>query len=121
MNRTDLFVACACIFLFFAILAGVTHKARAHDWYSGKQTSIDHPKYPGWSCCNGDAVTGDCKPVRAWTTPDGKWQFEYVDGTIWDVPDYALRPDDENGEPFQASACVYKGTVMCFWRKRAGG
>ena len=95
--------------------------ALAHDWYSGQHTNPDHPTRAGWSCCNGNADTGDCKPVRAWTKADGTWQFEYVDGSIWDVPDYAMKPDETNGEPFQASACIYKGTLMCFWRKAAGG
>jgi hypothetical protein len=106
--------------LIAGMVLGLANPSFAHDWYTNERTSPDHPVYPGWSCCNGDAVSGDCKPVRAWTTPAGSWQFEY-NGATWDVPDYAIRPDETNGEPFQASACVYKGQVMCFWRKAAGG
>ena len=119
--RTDLAMIILCIVMFGAALFGMTHKARAHDWYSDKLTNGTHPAYPNWSCCNGDPVNGDCKPVRAWMNDAGKWVFRYVDGKDWEVPDYAMKPDMENEEPFQASACVYKGVVMCFWRKAAGG
>lgn len=106
--------------LIGVLVAASCGPAFAHDWYSGKTTGLDHPTHPGWSCCNGDEVNGDCKPVSAWLDDSGRWVFRYVDGSIWSVPDYALRPDEENEQPFQASACVYKGTLMCFWRKASG-
>jgi hypothetical protein len=96
-----------------ALLAtGISSAALAHDWFEGKTNG------KGEKCCDGE----DCKPVRAWLTEDGSWQFLYaLDGKTYDVPRDAMRPDDENPEPFQAFACVWRGRVMCFWRKRAGG
>lgn len=100
------FLTLVAIFLFLP----------AHSWYTGKLVQ-DGP-YKGWKCCDGS----DCKTVRAWPTQDGKWHFVYPDdGIEYTVPDYAYQPDDENAEPFMASACVYRGEVLCFWRKRAGG
>jgi hypothetical protein len=109
--------------LFLIIVAWMITScdAEAHDWYMGKKTNKSHPTHPEWSCCTGDPDKGDCHPVQAWQNADGRWVFRYVDGVEWEVPDYALKSDAENEEPFQASACVYKGVLMCFWRKGAGG
>ena len=86
-----------------------------HDWYGNKTTP------GGGSCCNGDNKTGDCKAVLAYPDPEtGTWIAIY-DGRKYPVPDWAIHPDEENPEPFQASACVYHNQVICFWRKKTGG
>lgn len=89
-----------------------TSPAMAHSWYPP-------------SCC-GDY---DCKPVKAWYNDDKeKWEFEYTDGTVYEVPPGVIQDDKTNKEPFQAHACVVGGTpesehppyVRCFWRKGTG-
>lgn len=92
--------------------------ASAHDWYSKLKSRAAGTK--GYSCCNHNPKNPDCLPVQAWTDDTGQWFFLYKDGKEYRVPADAINPDEENQEPFQASACVWQGKVMCFWRKGAG-
>lgn len=103
-----------CGLLAVGFVFGLAWGARAHEWYAGQTTDVE--PYKGWSCCNGT----DCKIVRAWQREDGKWVGVYND-VEYVVPDEAIKPDESNGEPFQASMCVYEGKVLCFWRKGFGG
>jgi hypothetical protein len=99
-------------------LIGLADVARAHDWYSGMKSRAKGVE--GYSCCSGNEDTGDCRPVPAWMVGD-RWRIRDLDGREYDVPDDAIHDDAENLEPFQASACIWHGRVICFWRKRAGG
>lgn len=99
-------------YLIAGLLAlSMVSQSWAHDWYPP-------------SCCGGH----DCKIVKAWYNSDtDTWRFKYVDGKEYDVPKTAIRPDEENKDPFNAHACVIENPedgvapyVRCFWRKAGG-
>ncbi len=81
--------------------------AENHDWYKDlKQPGT------GYSCCNGDALNGDCRPTRAYKTSDGTWRA-LVDGHWQPVPPSVvlktLAPDGNS------HVCAGKsGMIYCF-------
>lgn len=113
------------MFVGFTLAGLWSQDAHPHDWYTDKHSPVH-----GYSCCSGTDIEGhgdrpkherDCMPVKAWKV-DEIWHFLYPrDGKEYEVPPATIRPDEENPEPFQASACVYKEEVLCFWVKKAGG
>lgn len=81
--------------------------AEHHDWYKNlKQPGT------GYSCCDGDATHGDCRPTRAYKTSDGTWRA-LVDGHWQPVPPSVvlktLAPDGNS------HVCAGKsGMIYCF-------
>jgi hypothetical protein len=96
-----------------AIACFAATPAHAHDWFTGLKNN------DGGSCCDGE----DCrKNVRAWPDENGIWHFIWpIDGHEYTVDPAIIHPDNENPEPFNAAACVWRGKPLCFWRKRTGG
>ena len=81
--------------------------AENHDWYR----KLNQPG-TSYSCCNGDAQGGDCRPTRAFLGDDGFWHAQ-VDGRWVTVPKRAevkdLAPDGNS------HICASKGGyIFCF-------
>jgi hypothetical protein len=81
--------------------------AEGHDWYS----KLNQPGTT-YSCCNGDAHGGDCRPTRAFLGDDGFWHAQ-IDGRWVTVPSRAvvnqLAPDGNS------HICASKGGyIFCF-------
>jgi hypothetical protein len=101
MNRTDTYLALTCAAVFFAIVAGVSGKARSQEHHPGHAAFHDvykewmMPTRPEMPCCNAKYDTqgnlragGDCYATIAESRPSA----EHPDGPIvW----WALR---DNGE-----------------------
>jgi hypothetical protein len=88
-----------------ALLA--TAPAMAHDMYQRWQ----RPDVGG-SCCSGDAVTGDCRRVRAYMHDDGQWRAQIGRGEWLIVPGIKVLPfnaPDGNGH-----LCEKGGRIYCF-------
>jgi hypothetical protein len=81
--------------------------AENHDWYQ----DLKQPE-TGYSCCNGDATSGDCRPTRAYLTEDGTWRA-LLDGKWVNVPPRVvlqqMAPDG------RSHVCANRtGTIFCF-------
>jgi hypothetical protein len=89
--------------------------AQHHDWYKELKTRS------GWSCCNADApgAPGDCRPVKARQTSDGRWEA-FFNGKWQDVPSDAILPDEQNKVPIYAHICARNDFVFCFLKGGPG-
>jgi hypothetical protein len=87
--------------------------ATNHDWYQYLKTP------QGYSCCNGDATGGDCRPVQARPRDDGQWEA-YFGGHWQSVPTERILPDRLNRVPLHAHICEQDGYVRCFLRGGGG-
>lgn len=65
----------------------------------------------GGSCCSGDAVTGDCRRVRAAMGDDGLWRAQTPAGWLI-VPRDKILPF--NGPDGDAHLCEQQGVIYCF-------
>jgi len=81
--------------------------AENHDWYS----TLNQPG-TSFSCCNGDAHGGDCRPTRAYVGDDGYWHAE-INGRWTTVPSRAVldRPAPDGASHICAAPSGY---IFCF-------
>lgn len=89
--------------------------AERHDWYR----ALRQPG-SGMPCCNGvqqqpgGAVTGDCRPTRAFLGDDGVWRA-LVDGEWRLVPPRVVLDPAQSREPIYAHVCANEaGHIYCF-------
>ena len=95
--------------------------AERHDWYRElRQPGSNMP------CCNGvqqqpgGAVTGDCRPTRAFLGDDGVWRA-MVDGEWRLVPPGVVLDPALNQEGIYAHVCANEaGHIYCFLPAGAG-
>jgi hypothetical protein len=132
LDWLDLAAAGAAIFLFFAILAGVTHKARSQTAHDAGHAQ-HHDVYKEWkqpgtqsSCCNEKKtvdgyITGDCYPTVAEIRAATWWAKR--DNGVWvEIPDDRIVREmnpDPTGEG--AHLCWNYGQVLCFRPPNTGG
>lgn len=81
--------------------------AEHHEWYR----KLKQPG-TGYSCCDGDATHGDCRPTRAYKTSDGTWRA-LVDGHWQPVPPSVVLPTQ--APDGNSHVCAGKsGMIYCF-------
>lgn len=88
--------------------------AENHDWYKNLQTN------QGYSCCNGDAEHGDCRPAAVWRDAEGR-VWTRIDGNRTLVPPAAVLPDRMNQKPLTGHICERGGYFYCALVGGAGG
>jgi hypothetical protein len=112
-------IAIAILFVAAQATAQDISEAHRHNGYRNDDHAENHDWYrkltqPGttYSCCNGDAHGGDCRPTRAYVDDGGQWHAQ-MDGRWVTVPSRAvidrLAPDGNS------HICASKGGyIFCF-------